>query len=252
MSTDYFLFSKLNGNNQKIDDNSSVSVFQQASESITYLLPKNLIGCYVESGLFESQLIEWSKQFLDSEDSGIFLDIGSHTGSWALSLASLAQHVYAFEPQKMTYYALCGGVALSGIRNITCINKGLGSQEQIGTQTLRIVSKDGGGSTIQPTDQQILEEEQIEIITLDSMNLNKISFIKMDVEQNELEVLKGSQETLKRSNYPPIVFECNEADLELNTQHELFIFLAEDLDYLITPITGVKNMFLAYKDSMED
>ena len=39
---------------------------------------------------------------------------------------------------------------------------------------------------------------------------------------------------------------------ELNTQHEIFIFLAGDLDYLITPITGVKNMFLAYKDSTED
>lgn len=250
MSTDYFLFSKLDGNNKEINDNSSVSVFQQPSENITYLLPKNLIGCYVENGLFESQLIEWSKQFL--EDTGIFLDIGAHTGSWSLSLASLAKHVYAFEPQKMTYYALCGGVALSGIRNVTCINKGLGSHEQEGNQTLKIVSNDGGGSTIQPTNEQILQEEKIEIITLDSMNLNKISFIKMDVEQNELEVLKGSKETLKRSNYPPIVFECNEANLELNSQHELFIFLARDLDYLITPITGVKNMFLAYKDSFED
>tara|TARA_Y200000002_G_scaffold383222_1_gene404155 strand:+ start:15806 stop:16558 length:753 start_codon:yes stop_codon:yes gene_type:complete len=250
MSTGYFLFSKLDGNEKKIDDNSSVSVFQQPSENITYLLPKNLMGYYVENGLFESQLIEWSKQFL--QDTGIFLDIGAHTGSWALSLASLAQHVYAFEPQKMTYYALCGGVALSGIRNVTCINKGLGSNEQVGTRTLRIVSNDGGGSTIQPTNYPILDEEKIEIITLDSMNLKKISLIKMDVEQNELEVLKGSKETLERSNYPPIVFECNEAGLELNSQHELFIFLVRDLDYLITPITGVKNMFLAYKDLFED
>ena len=252
MSTDYFLFSKLDGNKKKIDDNSSVSVFQQPSENITYLLPKNLIGCYVENGLFESQLIEWSKQFLEVENTGIFLDIGAHTGSWSLSLASLAQHVYAFEPQKMTYYALCGGVALSGIRNVTCINKGLGSHEQIGARTLKIVSDDGGGSTIQPTNYPILDKEEIEIITLDSMNLNNISLIKMDVEENELEVLKGSKETLERSNYPPIVFECNEANLELNSQHELFICLAVDLDYLITPITGVKNMFLAYKDSSED
>ncbi|NDC39609.1 MAG: FkbM family methyltransferase, partial [Proteobacteria bacterium] len=79
----------------------------------------------------------------------------------------------------------------------------------------------------------------IEVRTLDSLALQEpISFIKMDVEDNELSVLKGGQETLKRSGYPPILFESNHANTTL------FEFL-KGLGYGIVPIRGISNMFLA-------
>lgn len=249
MSTSYFLLSKPGEINEKPDiENNDKDVVIFPPNGITYILPKNLAFCYINNGLFESRLIDWCKQFIQKENPGTFLDIGAHTGSWSLTLAPLANHVYSFEPQKMTYYGLCGGVALSNLKNVTCINKGLGSQEQCGKQTLYIVSDDGGGSTVQTPSSNILRQEEIEIITLDSLKIEDISFIKMDVEENELAVLQGAAETLKRNNYPPIVFECNEANLALNTQHLLYIFLTGDLDYNITPIRGVSNMFLAHKD----
>ena len=43
--------------------------------------------------------------------------------------------------------------------------------------------------------------------TLDSYELNDIGFIKIDVECMEYFVLKGGIETIKRNNYPPILFE---------------------------------------------
>ena len=70
----------------------------------------------------------------------------------------------------------------------------------------------------------------------------------MDVEENELAVLQGAVHTIKKNKYPPIVFECNETNLALDTQHKLYIFLTGELDYNITPIMGVTNMFLAHKD----
>jgi len=167
------------------------------------------------------------------------LDIGAHTGTYALSLASKCKHVYAFEPQKMTYYALCGGVALSNLSNVTCMNIGLGSSEQIGTNTLKIVSNDGGGSSIHATT-NILREEIIQIDRLDNLNLNDIGFIKMDVEDNELFVLQGGVNTLKQSGYPPILFECNDK----NQNSELFHFI-EAMSYKIIAISGAHNMYLA-------
>lgn len=37
--------------------------------------------------------------------------------------------------------------------------------------------------------------------------MDNISFIKIDVENNELQVLMSSENTLKRYNYPKILFE---------------------------------------------
>jgi hypothetical protein len=40
------------------------------------------------------------------------------------------------------------------------------------------------------------------------MTFNDIRLIKVDVEGHELEALKGGIETIKRNNYPPIIFEA--------------------------------------------
>jgi len=233
MSTSYFILSKPDG---PVHDNASNNVAKFPNQT-TYILPSNLISCYCERGLFEAGLIEWCKQFCSLDK--IMLDIGAHTGTYALSLASKCKHVYAFEPQKMTYYALCGGVALSNLSNVTCMNIGLGSSEQIGTNTLKIVSNDGGGSSIHATT-NILREEIIQIDRLDNLNLNDIGFIKMDVEDNELFVLQGGVNTLKQSGYPPILFECNDK----NQNSELFHFI-EAMSYKIIAISGAHNMYLA-------
>jgi len=185
-------------------------------------------------------LIEWSKQFCNSEKC--FLDVGAHTGTYSINLADYCKHVYSFEPQKMTYYSLCGSIALSNLKNVTCLNYGLGSPEQTGTRDLMIVSNDGGGSTLlNVNNMSVLETEKIEIKTLDSINLTNIGFIKMDVEDNELNVLHGSLQTLKNSNYPPILFESN------SSNKDLFTFLSK-ISYNIISINGVPNMFLANKN----
>lgn len=236
MSTKYFILSK-----DHTTDNENDQIFF-INRPTTYILPQVNMEYYVKNGLFENQLIEWTKQLL-SKDKTI-LDIGAHTGTYAISLADSSQHVYCFEPQKMTYYALCGSVALSNKQNITCFQTGLGSENQIGKKTLKIVSNDGGGSSIHAT-QGIIREEEIEIKTLDSYNLDNIGFIKMDVEENELNVLKGATETLIRSNYPKILFESNHNDITI--RDELFDYLINRLTYRIIPIGGYENMYLAEK-----
>ena len=227
----------LTKNDGNTTDNKDNQIF--LLNKLCYFLPETLMPDYCRHGLYESSLIEWCKQFCTK--STVFLDIGAHTGTYTLSLSRGCKEVYSFEPQKMTYYALCGSVALSNVTNVTCLNVGLGSKEQVGKQVLHIVSDDGGGSTLHPTG-QVLRTETIDVDTLDSIaktrSICNVGFIKMDVEENELHVLRGATEMLKLSNYPKILFESN------STNTALFEYV-ELLGYKIVHLTGVSNMFLA-------
>ena len=235
MSTKYFILTK--PANANIADNANNQIIYSNSPQ-TFILPQTNLEYYASRGLFENHLIEWAKQLCSNDKS--FLDIGAHTGTYTICLADKAKEVYCFEPQQMTYYALCGSVALSNLTNVKCLNVGLGAPEQVGTTTLKIVSNDGGGSSIH-AQSKILREEEITIRTLDSYNLDNVGFIKMDVEENELFVLQGATETLKRSNYPKILFESN------YNNEPLFNYIKNDLGYRIIKIGGNANMYLAEK-----
>jgi FkbM family methyltransferase len=240
MSTKYIILTK--DPSDPCYENKNNQIFY-TNKSLTYLMPSVNHSYYAENGLFEHFLIDWCKQYCSKES--IFLDIGAHTGSYAITLAPYAKHVYAFEPQKMTYYALCGGVALSSIQNIDCCNYGLGNESQVGIQKLYIVSNDGGGSTIQTPSKNdtILAMETIEIKTLDSMNItDPISFIKMDVEDNELYVLEGGRDTILRNGCPHILFEQNDPSNTVVSD-----YLRSTFGYNIIQVGGTINMYLACK-----
>lgn len=235
----FFILTK--PNQAPTDDNSDNQLVHLNNRQV-FIIPALDIDYYSKKGLFECQLIEWCKQFCKADK--IFLDIGAHTGTYSIALADRCLEVYSFEPQRQTYYALCGGIALSNRTNIKAVNFGLGSTEQVGLQPLYIVSVDGGGSTVHSPTSGVLAVENIEIKTLDSLGLsNNIGFVKMDVEENELFVLQGSVQTLERSGFPPIVFESN-----TENNPALFGFIQDSLKYRILKISGCQNMYLATKD----
>jgi FkbM family methyltransferase len=243
MSTPYFLLTK--DEKAPLTENSRNQILF-VNQGLTFILPEINMDYYYKCGLFESGIMEWGKQLCSKND--VFLDIGAHTGTYALSYADYSQYVYAFEPQKMTFYALCGSVALSNKRNVSCFNIGLGSPEQVGKATLHIRSLDGGGSSIcRIAGADILAQETVPIETLDGFaethipEGQHIGLIKMDVEYNELYVLQGSKEII-RKHQPKIMFEAN-PDGALNA--ELFSFLESTLKYKIISLTGADNMFLA-------
>lgn len=241
MTTKYFLLTKPKTSNVN-DNNDNQIIF--TNNVLCYMLPEVNLEYYFKHGLFENNLIEWVKQ-LCNDKSKNFIDIGAHSGTYSLSLSNYFNQVYSFEPQKMTYYSLCGSVALSGINNINCINCGLGSKSQEGKINLNIISDDGGGSFVTSNEiesnKKVIKTEKIEMKLLDSFCIENIGLIKMDVENNELEVLKGSVETLKNSNYPKILFESNDKN-----NNDLFDFILCKLKYKkIININGTNNMYLA-------
>ena len=74
------------------------------------------------------------------------------------------------------------------------------------------------------------ETEPVEMVTLDSMNLPKVDFIKIDVEGMEVDVLKGAEEIVGKDR-PLIYVELNH---EQEKREELLAWMKEH-NYKVYP-----------------
>jgi FkbM family methyltransferase len=218
--------------------------------------PKFLIPCEVEDyflkcegGYPERPLIEWAAQFLN--ERSVFVDIGAHCGTWALTLASKCMAVHAFEPQRESYSMLQAGVLLNGLQKKIRPHR-VALSDDTGETTLRIRSLDGGGSSICKLPAEALEnrtanaEERVRFTRLDKIlgREPRIDLVKIDVEGAELAVIRGAREALQSSRMPPLIFEAWSAPWYAERKRFLIDYV-ESLGYKVEPIRGYVEMFLA-------
>ncbi|MFY9288842.1 MAG: FkbM family methyltransferase [Alphaproteobacteria bacterium] len=142
-----------------------------------------------EAGLFY-QIIQPGMTVLD-----IGANIGAHTVGLAKKVGNTGQ-VIAFEPQRVVYQMLCGNLALNNIQNVSSLMAAVGKTPgSITVPRLNYdVSGNFGGIALGNYDQG----EVVPLLTLDSLQLPRCHFIKLDVEGMELEALEGAVETMKR------------------------------------------------------
>jgi FkbM family methyltransferase len=214
-------------------------------------------------GQFAHQEIELCRLFLAEQKGVIVLDIGANTGSFtvpiAKTLSSLDGQIFAFEPQRIVFQQLCTNVFINRLDNVNTIHAAVGDNEHI----LEIPAIDffkssnpGGFSTDLEIRQKLKEEylrgntspnqfvqgaiETVQMITIDSLEIRgKISFIKLDVEGNELECLVGARKTLERNCYPPIVYEDWRGKFEWYQEKSVKTEnFHKETGYLITQLPG--------------
>jgi FkbM family methyltransferase len=140
-------------------------------------------------------------------DAGAF--IGTHTRAFS-ALVGATGKVLAFEPRQVAFAILFENAKLAPDNNICVINSALGAtQNSVMVQNQRIDTKvNYGASKLEALKNQEDAGEKVTIATLDVYTLERLDFLKIDVEGMELDVLKGSKETIKRCR--PIIFaECN-------------------------------------------
>lgn len=169
---------------------------------------------YGEAFESEIQLISY---FVKPGD--VVIDGGANMGAITIPLGHMVGptgHVYAFEPQEFVRYILSGNVALNNFYHVTIYDRPLGSQDG---KILYCIGKglknDDGINFYDELDQHIggidLTEEPrfdtdvaLKTMTIDSMNLSRLDFMKLDVEGSEVAALKGAKETIER--FRPVMF----------------------------------------------
>jgi FkbM family methyltransferase len=132
----------------------------------------------------------------------IVVDAGANVGLISIPIAKAVLPrggvVHAFEMQRMMFYALCGSAALNDLENLIVRNQALGSA--IGTlgAAKPDYSKPGDFGLFSLLDQATAQPERVEMVTIDSLGLPRLDFLKIDVEGMEIEVLKGARDSIKR------------------------------------------------------
>ena len=124
------------------------------------------------------------------------LDIGAWCGTWSLAMQKYAETIFCYEPDK-THFA-CLEKNFESFNNVSLYNHAIGNEEgfvqlteESATQNTRVIQEKG----------------DTKICTLDSLNLNNVDLIKIDVEGYEMEVIKGAIETIKNVKF--IMIELN-------------------------------------------
>lgn len=129
------------------------------------------------------------------------VDGGAFVGLFSLIVSKIVNNeskIIAFESDKDNYQQLIRNIDLNNSKNIIPVNIGLWSEK---CELLFSIGKEDCNGVILSVPESNLMSAKIKVDSLDNqlrkLGINKIDFIKLDVEGAEIEVLKGALCTLK-------------------------------------------------------
>lgn len=169
-------------------------------------------------------------------------DVGSHVGKWASQLLQLNPRIdlHCFEPSKNTFQII---QEKDFGKNVICNNFGLGSDNARKTLFVYGDLSEGNSLYLRRGLEKIVgaelqaETEQVEIRTLDSYcsekNIKGIDFLKIDVEGNELDVIKGGKEYFKCERVKIVQFEYGGSYIDSRILLKDFFDFFDGMDYSI-------------------
>lgn len=197
---------------------------------------RDTIKNYLRDGnIWESHLQEIMQKYI--KPGSTVIDIGAHMGSHTVFMSKIAGNqgqVIAFEPQNKLFSELVMNLKLNECRNVTVCRCAIG--QHISQIQMEPASPGNEGGTLIGSGGDIAQ-----MITLDSLKLKNVSFIKIDVENFEEEVLQGAITTIDK-NRPYILIEImgnynnNIPDRDAKTKK--VISLLEGMRYSVRHING--------------
>jgi len=164
--------------------------------------------------LFEPHLIKFMERLLQPGD--VCLDIGACLGIHTLFMSRLVGskgQVYCFEPQKDIFsHLLIPNIVQNDLENVTAYKKAISDKDQemyttgflnTGNNTINI------GTAFVWSDPNRGNTGKVSCVTLDSLEFEKLDFIKLDCQGTEKMVLEGGRNTFK-THKPIVVIEIEE------------------------------------------
>jgi len=189
----------------RMADAIDVVVFDSLEQITTYVLEE-------QQDWFEDEIRAVRKLLKPGQT---VLDIGANLGVYALSMAKMVGHkgrVIAFEPASNTAELLKQSALLNGFNHLEVDSRGVGTHS--GEAMLSLDSSPELNQILQKTSLQTEDSHGSEIVQLTSLDdwatsqahLNAISFIKLDAEGQELNIIAGARQLLN-SHSPLILYE---------------------------------------------
>ena len=203
----------------------------------------DVIGDHIRSGGF------WDEHLHDliirhSDPDGLAIDAGAYVGFHSCFLARYFGKVVSFEPQPLIFRMLATNLLLNSHENVEIHNSALYDRECFmrvadqAKQEIPVVLTDqrvdysalpnAGALTFEVSERS---PQAVKAYPLDSMNLEKVKFIKIDTQGSDLKVLLGARETIRRCR-PVVVFEyetqLSEAHQSSKADYETFF---EEMGY---------------------
>jgi FkbM family methyltransferase len=154
---------------------------------------------FLKNNVYQEYINDMYKKY--HRPNSIILDIGANIGIFTVSFAQLDNtcSIYSFEPIDTIYNYLEKNIEVNKLKNVKLFNYGI--SDKLEETEIKFTYNNWGGSSItQKFDNKEYEIKNINTITIDSLNLTNVSFIKVDVQDHELFVIKGAAETLKNNN----------------------------------------------------
>jgi FkbM family methyltransferase len=181
-----------------------------------WLAEYDFCGGAIILGGFEDTEQSFIQRFL--RQGMTVVDIGAHHGFYTL-LASIKTgprgRVLAFEPSLREREKLSRHLRLNRCRNVSVFDYALGSAEGLADLFLVEGTETGCNSLRPPNVSQPTRRLPVKVATLDaclrSMGIERVDFVKLDVEGAELDVLKGATQLLERRPRP--MFMCEVQDI---------------------------------------
>ncbi len=193
-------------------------------------------------------------------DDGMVIDVGGHAGQFAKLFAGLAPRgrIFTIEPSRYALSILRPALRLNRLDNVTILAVGVGDRP--GTMTLSTPIKRSGslgfGLASLGRDDRPSHQQAIEVTTIDEIvrrrSLDRLDFIKADIEGWELRAMIGARETLARF-HPTLLLEVSEAHLRRagDDAGALFAFLGQ-LGYAPSVVGGDDGARLVPVAAAED
>lgn len=150
-------------------------------------------------------------------------NIGVHTVEWARLMHGWGR-VLAFEAQEKIYYALAGNVIINNCFNVSARWAAVGAEcgtIDIPEPNYQIPSSFGSFEIRQRANTEFIGQaidygkpsQAVPLVAIDSLGLERLDFMKIDVEGMEVDVLSGARESIARF-HPQMLIEVIKSDRE--------------------------------------
>ncbi len=190
---------------------------------------------------WEVHLLDHIKKYC--KPGSIAMDLGAHIGTHTVPMSKYVGNsgtVYAFEPNKKIYRELCYNLASNNLTNVIPVRSAVGNSHEI--ITIETPDPNNEGGSVARTTSDLKNGNAAYVLNLDRLNLNNVSFMKIDVEGYEANVINGARETIMR-NRPVILIEIwddNQAKKYVGTDNhrQTNIDLMKEFNYSVQNISG--------------